>query len=432
MDWITSMIDIKLLRKNPEIVKMDLEKRYETEKTEWVDKILEYDKEKRLLQTEINELRHRRNILTTDVAKLRDQEKDLRPILDEAKTIPDKIKKIENEFGEYTLKTQRLLERIPNLTHESVPRGRDETENVVVRSWGIKPEFNFEPKDHIDLGLALDIMDIERAAKVSGARFYYLKGVAALLEVALIRLGFEVTTQEGFIPILPPVMVRREAIYGAGFLPAGEEDIYYVKDRDLCLVGTAEIPLAAMHMSEILDEDQLPLYYAGFSSCFRTEAGAHGRDTKGIFRVHQFDKLELFTYTTPETSWIEHEKLISVVEKIYQRLGLHYRIVNICSGELGATAAKKYDLEVWLPGQEKYREIVSCSNCTDYQARRLNIRVRKKTAEKPRLVHTLNSTAVAMGRVIVAILENFQQEDGSVIIPKGLKKFLEISKIEKP
>ncbi|WP_455364472.1 serine--tRNA ligase, partial [[Eubacterium] cellulosolvens] len=201
---------------------------------------------------------------------------------------------------------------------------------------------------------------------------------------------------------------------------------------DLCLVGTAEIPLAAMHMSEILDEDQLPLYYAGFSSCFRTEAGAHGRDTKGIFRVHQFDKLELFTYTTPETSWIEHEKLISVVEKIYQRLGLHYRIVNICSGELGATAAKKYDLEVWLPGQEKYREIVSCSNCTDYQARRLNIRVRKKTAEKPRLVHTLNSTAVAMGRVIVAILENFQQEDGSVIIPKGLKKFLEISKIEKP
>jgi seryl-tRNA synthetase len=220
-------------------------------------------------------------------------------------------------------------------------------------------------------------------------------------------------------------MVRREAMYGAGFLPEGEDDIYWIKGRDLCLAGTAEIPLAAMHMNEILEEDELPLYYTGFSTCFRTEAGAHGRDTKGIFRVHQFDKLELFKYTLPEESWSEHEKLLATVEKIYQGLGLHYRVVNVCSGELGLSAAKKYDLELWLPGQGKFREAVSCSNCTDYQARRLNIKCRKTPGEKPRFVHTLNSTAVAVSRTLVGIFENYQMEDGSIKVPDALRKYVD-------
>jgi len=230
--------------------------------------------------------------------------------------------------------------------------------------------------------------------------------------------------------VIPPVLVKEAAMFGAGFLPLGEEDIYWIKGEDSCLVGTSEVPLAAMHMDEILDESSLPLHYAGFSTCFRTEAGAHGRDTKGIFRVHQFEKVEMFKFVKPEESWHEHEKMIQTVERIYQRLNLHYRIVNICSGELGVTAAKKYDLEVWLPGQGKYREIVSCSNCTDYQARRLNVRFRKNPNDRPTFVHTLNSTAMAIGRTLVAIMENYQTKDGAVIVPEALMPYAGINRIE--
>jgi seryl-tRNA synthetase len=342
----------------------------------------------------------------------------------EAARLPDEIKALEGRLQDYEGKLEYYLSRLPNITHETVPPGRDENDNVVVRVWGEKPSFNFKPMDHIDLGLKLDLIDVERAAKVSGARFAYLKNEASLLEFAIVRYALEKVVKEGFIPVIPPVLVKREAMYGAGFLPLGEDDVYWIRGEDLCLAGTAEIPLAAMHMGEILDEDDLPLYYTGFSTCFRTEAGAHGRDTKGIFRVHQFDKLELFKFTTPEASWEEHEKLIGTVEQIYRGLNLHYRIVNVCSGELGVSAAKKYDLEVWLPGQGKYREVVSCSNCTDYQARRLNIRCRKDPREKPRFVHTLNSTAVAVGRVLVAIFENYQREDGSIRVPDALTPYL--------
>lgn len=341
-----------------------------------------------------------------------------------AAKIPAEIKTLEKRLQDYERKLEYYLSRLPNLTHETVPLGKDESDNVVVKVWGERPQFSFKPKDHIDLGINLNLIDIERAAKVSGARFAYLKHEATLLEFALIKYALEEVVKDGFIPVIPPVLVKREAMYGAGFLPLGEDDIYWIKGEDLCLAGTAEVPLAAMHMNEILDEDMLPLYYTGFSTCFRTEAGAHGRDTKGIFRVHQFDKLELFKFTTPETSWEEHEKLIETVERIYKGLRLHYRIVNVCSGELGVAAAKKYDLEVWLPGQGKYREVVSCSNCTDYQARRLNIRYRKDLKEKPRFVHTLNSTAIAVGRVLVAIFENYQREDGSIGIPEVLTPYL--------
>jgi seryl-tRNA synthetase len=329
-------------------------------------------------------------------------------------------------------KVNWVLHRLPNLMHESVPAGRDENDNVEIRTWRDKPQFDFELRDHIDIGLRLGLIDIERAAKVSGARFCYLKNEAVILEFALARMVLDTLRNEGFALVIPPVLVKEKAMFGAGFLPLGEEDIYWIKGEDACLVGTSEVPLAAMHMDEILEESVLPLYYAGFSTCFRTEAGAHGRDTKGIFRVHQFEKIEMFKFTKPEESWAEHEKTIQTVERIYRKLNLHYRIVNICSGELGVTAAKKYDLEVWLPGQGKYREIVSCSNCTDYQARRLNIRFRKTPNDKPRFVHTLNSTAMALGRTLVAVIENYQTKDGSIIVPEALVPYAGMTCIDHP
>jgi len=422
---LKELIDIKLVRKNPELVKEDLRKRFAYEKVPWIDKVLELDERRRALLSEIDKLRHRRNLITSEIAKMKRAGLHVEEKLEEARKIPLEIKRLEDEVDRLDEDVRGLLARIPNLTHDSVPIGRDESYNQVVKVWGEKPKFNFSPKDHIDLCVKLDLMDVERAAKVSGARFYYLKNEAVHLEFALVRYALDLVVGEGFTPVIPPVMVRREAMYGAGFLPEGEDDIYWIKGRDLCLAGTAEFPLAAMLMTEILEEDELPLYYTGFSTCFRTEAGAHGRDTKGIFRVHQFDKLELFKYTLPEESWSEHEKLLATVEKIYQGLGLHYRVVNVCSGELGLSAAKKYDLELWLPGQGKFREAVSCSNCTDYQARRLNIRCRKTPGEKPRFVHTLNSTAVAVSRTLVGIFENYQMEDGSIKVPDALRKYVD-------
>ncbi len=414
------MLDLKFINENPELVKKDLEKRGEDEKILWIDKIIEYDLQRRGIIQKVDNLRHKRNLLTEEIGRLKHDGIDVSEKLLKASKIPTEIKILEKRLSQYKEKLEYYMTRLPNITHETVPLGKNEDDNVVVHVWGKRPQFNFPVRDHIDLGLSLDLIDIERAAKVSGARFAYLKHEATLLEFALIKYTFDKILKENFIPIIPPVLVRREVMYGAGFLPLGEDDIYWITDEDLCLVGTAEIPLAAIHMNEIIDETTLPLYYMGYSTCFRTEAGAHGRDTKGIFRVHQFDKIELFKFTTPETSWQEHDKLIKTVEQIYKDLNLHYRIVNICSGELGATASKKFDLELWLPSQRKYREVVSCSNCTDYQARRLNIRCRRNLRDKPRFVHTLNSTAIAIGRVIVAILENYQKEDGSVIVPKAL------------
>lgn len=381
---------------------------------------------------EVDNLRHLRNVVTDEIAALQRHGEDTSVKLTEAKAIPGKIKKLETQMVANEEKVNWILYRLPNLMHESVPMGKDENDNVLVRTWNEKPKFDFEPSDHIDIGLRLDLIDIERAAKVSGARFYYLKNEAVTLEFALIRMVLDILSNEGFTLVIPPVLVKERAMFGAGFLPLGEEDIYWIKGEDACLVGTSEVPLAAMHMDEILDESILPLYYAGFSTCFRTEAGAHGRDTKGIFRVHQFEKIEMFKFTKPEDSWIEHEKMIQTVERIYQRLNLHHRIVNICSGELGVTAAKKYDLEVWLPGQSKYREIVSCSNCTDYQARRLNVRFRKNPNDKPRFAHTLNSTAMAIGRTLVAIIENYQTKDGSIVVPEALVPYAGITRIGPP
>jgi seryl-tRNA synthetase len=423
------LIDINVIREKPDEVKKHLKLRGEIDKISMVDDFLLYDEKRRKFIREVNELRHLRNVLTDEIAKMKREGNVPLEKIEEAKAIPEKIKLLEDQIKDCEEKIAFIHARIPNLLHESVPIGKDENDNVVIRVWGEKPKFNFKPKDHIDLGLKLNLMDVERAAKVSGARFAYLLNEAVLLEFAIIQFVLDLAVKKGFTPVIPPVLVKEKAMFGAGFLPQGEEDIYRIKDEDLCLVGTAEVPLAAMFMDEILNENFLPLRYIGFSTCFRTEAGAHGRDTKGIFRVHQFDKLEFFVFSKPEESWSEHEKLILTVEEIYKALNLHYRIVNVCSGELGVTAAKKYDLEVWLPGQEKYREVVSCSNCTDYQARRLNIRCRKNPGEKPRFVHTLNSTAAAVGRVLIAIFENYQREDGSIKIPEALKPYVEKEEI---
>jgi len=424
------MLDIKLIREHPEVLIEDLRKRQDSEKMHWVEEIIGLDRKIRDFMVTEQDLRRQRNELTARIAELKKKGEDAEGVVEESRKIPDQIKSVEDEKAKVGERMDWLMQRLPNITHESVPYGVDDSGNVEVRKWGSIPEFAFKSKDHIELGEALDVIDIERGAKVSGARFYYLKGDAAMLEMALAKFTMDtLVNEEGFTPFIPPVLVRPQALFGTGFLPAGEQDIYKIEGEDLRLVGTAEVPLGSMHMDETFSMEELPKHYAGFSSCFRTEAGSHGRDTKGIFRVHQFEKVEMFKFTTPESSWSEHETLLASAEKLYQKLGLPYHVVNICTGDLGVVAAKKYDIEVWLPGQGKYREVASCSNCTDYQARRLNIRFRRKPHEKAEYVHTLNSTAVAISRTIVAILENYQQEDGSVRVPEVLIPYMNGKKV---
>ncbi len=320
--------------------------------------------------------------------------------------------------------TRALLMRLPNLLHESVPHGKDETENQEKRKWGKKPEFKFKPRGHIDIAVPKGLIDIEHAAKISGARFFFLKGQLALLDMALMHYAWDFMAKQSFVPVWPPFMMRRKPYEGVTDLNDFRDVLYKVEGEDLYMIATSEHPLTAQHMDEVLDASGLPLLYSGFSTNFRKEAGTHGKDTKGIFRVHQFNKVEQIVICRPEDSWKWHEKLIENAEKFFQSLGLHYRIMNICTGDIGTVAAKKYDLEVWLPGQGKYREVVSCSNCTDYQSRRLNIRYREKEgAALSGFVHTLNSTLVT-DRGIVAMIENFQKEDGSFEIPKVLQPYM--------
>jgi seryl-tRNA synthetase len=287
---------------------------------------------------------------------------------------------------------------------------------------GERPSFDFEPRDHVDLGAALGIIDLERGARLSGTRFTYLLGGAVMVQFALVRYCLDRLQEKGFVPVIPPVLVREEAMYGTGFLPTDEAQLYVTRDDDLYLVGTSEVALAGLHQGELLEAGRVPRRYVGYSTCFRREAGAHGKDTRGIFRVHQFDKVEMFSFTGPEASWEEHEFLLACEEELIQGLGLPYRVANVCTGELGASAAKKYDLEVWLPGQDRYRELTSCSNTTDYQARRLGVRIRYPDGNRP--AHTLNGTACAIGRTLIALLENHQREDGSVALPEALHPYL--------
>jgi seryl-tRNA synthetase len=310
---------------------------------------------------------------------------------------------------------------VPNLADETAADGFEEEDSIEITRWGKPREFDFDVKDHVDLGAALGIIDIERATKISGSRFGMIKGKLALLEMAVVRWSMDVLSAHGFTPVVPPVLVREQALFGTGFFPAERDQVYSVQEDDLYLVGTSEVPLAAMHADEIFAADELPLRYAGFSTCFRVEAGTYGKDTRGLFRVHQFDKVEMFSFVNADRSREEHEFLLAREEELVQALEIPYRVVNVAAGDLGASAAKKYDIEAWFPGQERYREVTSTSNTTDYQSRRLKVRV-KDVDDKNRLVHTLNGTAVT-GRALIALVENHQQADGSITIPEALRPY---------
>jgi seryl-tRNA synthetase len=418
------MLDIKLIREQPEIVKNNLARRGDQEKINWVDELLELDNKWRDSKQQVEQLRHRRNVLSEKIAELKRKKEDLENQLQETQRIPREIKKIEEEMATLEERIKFILMRLPNLLHDSVPIGKDDSENVEVKRWGETRELSFKPKSHIDFMIDLDLVDLDRAAKVSGARFYYMKNEAVLLELALERFAMDLLREKGFAIIEPPFMIKREPYEGVTSLADFEDTLYKIEGEDLYLIATSEHPMGAMFMNEVLPAETLPLKYAGISPCFRKEAGAHGKDTKGIFRVHQFNKIEQFIFCKPEDSWKLHEELLANAESIYQKLGIPYRIVNICTGDIGTVAAKKYDIEAWMPVQKMFREVVSCSNCTDYQSRRLNVRYREKTGEKSEFVHTLNSTAIATQRTIVAIIENYQQSDGSLKVPKALVPYM--------
>jgi len=426
------MLDIKLIRENPSSVKDNLQKRGDPANLQKLDDLLDYDRRWREGLTELNSLRHERKQITTEIAVLKKQGKDMMEAIAKGKDVDAKITLLEKQVAEDEQKVHDLLMRLPNLLHESVPQGKDENDNVQTKTWGKISKFTFTPKGHIELGLELDVLDVERAGKIAGARFFYLKREGALLDLALRSFALEEMYKKGYVPIEPPFLMRRDAYEGVTALSDFEDVLYKVENEDLYLIATSEHPMAAMYMNETFKAEDLPLKLAGISTNFRKEAGAHGKDTRGIFRTHQFNKIEQFIFCKPEDSWKLHEELLSNAEDIVQKLGIPYRIVNVCTGDIGTVAAKKYDVEAWMPAQNGYREIISCSNCTDYQARRLNIKYREKEGEPPKgFVHTLNSTALATGRTIVAILENYQQEDGSIIVPEALRKHMAgIAKIE--
>jgi len=416
------MLDIKFIREHPEVVKKDLEKRNEKERLEWLEDLLKSDAEYRRLLQENQRLRQRRNEVTNEINKLKKQGKDIKEKIKEAKELPEKIKQSDEKLEELKNKTEYYLMRLPNILHESVPVGKDANENVVIKTWGEKPKFDFELKPHGELLQERGLANFEKAAEVSGHGFYYLLGDIARLELALVNFSVDFLVKKGYVLVEPPLMLRRKPYEGVTDLKDFETMMYKVEDEDLLLIATSEHPIAAMLMNETWDEKQLPMKFAGYSPCFRKELGSHSIDTKGLFRVHHFNKVEQFIFCKPEDSWKLHEELLKNGEELFQKLKLPYRIVNICTGDIGTVAAKKYDIEAWFPRENLYREVISCSNCTSYQATRLNIKYRK--GEEKEFVHTLNSTAIATGRAIRAIVENYQQKDGSIKIPTVLQKYM--------
>lgn len=419
------MLDIKLIRENPNLVRANLSKRGNPEAIAMLQDLITVDKEWRLNLTKLNEFRHDRKQVTIEIAKLKKAAKEATTQVTRAQDIDQKIKLMEKQVTQQEQKIHDYLMQLPNLLDESVPPGKDSNDNVQVKTWGTIPQFTFLVKNHIDLALNLDLIDMERAGKASGARFFYLKNDVARLDMALMSFAIDELTQKGYTPIIPPYLMKREAYEGVTSLGDFADVLYKVENEDLYLIATSEHPMAAMLMNETLKEQDMPLKLAGISTCFRKEAGAHGKDTRGIFRTHQFNKIEQFIFCKPEDSSKLHEELLQNAEGLLQRIGLPYRVVNVCTGDIGTVAAKKYDVEAWMPAQNGYREVVSCSNCTDYQARRLGVRYREKEGAAPKgFVHTLNSTAIATGRTIVAILENNQQEDGTVNIPEPLRRYM--------
>ncbi len=414
------MIDPKLLRNDVNKVRDMLKKRNVSFP---IEDLLENDRKRRKLIIELQDVRHKKNNIANIISSKKKNKQDIEEDIQLMSQIGNKIKLLENEISDVDSKFKSHIMLIPNLIHESVPIGNSETDNVIIRKYGTIKEFYHPIKDHIDLALNLDLIDIDRAAKISGSRFYFLKNQLVRINQALISFALDFLSERGYTLLQPPYMIRKNSMEGAVILEDFKDVIYKIEGEDLFMIGTSEHAMVSMHMNEILEGSKLPIRYAGISPCFRKEAGAHGKDMKGIFRVHHFDKVEQLVFTRPEKSWEEHERMLSIAEEFYKKLGIPYRVVLLCSSDLGKISAKTYDIEAWIPAQKQYREIVSCSNCTDYQARRLLVRFRDKTSEETRLVHTLNSTLVATQRTLVALIENYQSSDG-IIIPDVLQKYI--------
>jgi len=417
------MLDLKFLRANFNEVKEKL--KFRGEDLTDLGRFEELDAKRRELIAQTEELKSKRNEVSQQIAQLKREKQDADHLIVEMREVGDRVKQLDEELRSVEEELELLLLSIPNVPHESTPVGETEDDNVEIRKWGEIKQFDFEPKPHWDLGTDLNILDFERASKVTGSRFVFYKGLGARLERALINFMMDLHMDEhGYEEILPPYMVNRTSMTGTGQLPKFEEDAFKIKEEDYFLIPTAEVPVTNLHRDEILSGDQLPIAYTAYSACFRSEAGSAGRDTRGLIRQHQFNKVELVRFVKPEDSYDELEKLTGHAEKVLQLLGLPYRVLSMCTADLGFTAAKKYDIEVWIPSYETYREISSCSNFESFQARRANIRFRRDTKAKPEHVHTLNGSGLAIGRTVAAILENYQQEDGSIQIPEVLRPYM--------
>ncbi len=416
------MLDVKWLRENRE----EAERRLATRGEEApLDAFEELDGKRRKLLREVEELKELRNRVSEEIGTMKKEGKDASPKIKAMREVGDRIKEMEKDLAVVEEELQAVLLKIPNLPHPSVPVGADSEDNPEIRKWGTPPSFSFPPKNHWDLGEELGILDFGRAAKIAGARFVLYKGMGALLERALANFMLDLhTRQHGYQEVLPPFLAHRRSFLGTGNLPKFEEDLFHIADSDYYLVPTAEVPVTNIHRDEILLEGELPIRYVAYTPCFRREAGSHGQDTRGLIRLHQFNKVELVKFVEPESSYEELESLTRDAEEVLQRLGIHYRVVALCTGDIGFSAAKTYDIEVWLPAQGLYREISSCSNFEDFQARRATIRYRPGGKGKARFVHTLNGSGLAVGRTVVAILENYQQEDGSIQIPEALRPYM--------
>jgi seryl-tRNA synthetase len=418
------MLDIKLIRENPEAVRLNIERRHDPAKLALLDQVIAYDSKWREQTTTINRLRRRRNEISGEIGHLIKEGKDASALKMEADEVPEFIRAAEAERDGYEEQVRGALMRLPNLLHDTVPYGVDDSQNVEVRLWGRPPRFDFAPRSHAEVAESLGIIDFERAGVASGSGFYYLRNEMVLLDYAIMRYAIDHLLSKGYALIEPPYMIRRKPYEGVTDLADFEQVMYKVEGEDLYLIATSEHAMGAMLMDEVLNADDLPIKLVGVSPCFRREIGAHGKYTKGLFRVHQFNKVEQFIFSLPEQSWALHEELQRNSEELYQGLGLHYRVVNVCTGDIGSIAAKKYDTEVWM-ADGAFREIGSNSNCTDYQARRLNIRYRLKEGQAPAgFVHTLNNTALATSRTMIAVLEQYQQRDGSVVVPEVLRKYM--------
>ena len=416
------MLDLKTIRSDPERFKAALARRGAADQ---VDELLALDARRRELLPEVENAQAERKTLSKQIGEKKKAGDDAaaEELMATVQGLKDRIESGKEELEQVEAKLGELALTLPNLPDPDTPEGLTEEDAVVLREVGERPDFDFEPRDHLEIGTELDLIDMEAGAKLSGSRFAYLKGDLVLLELALVRFAIELVRGEGHEPVVPPVLVREEALEGTGFLPGDRDQIYEIPKDELFLTGTSEVGLAGLHADQILDGDALPLRYCAFSTCFRREAGAAGRDTRGIFRVHQFDKVEMFSFVEPSASRDEHERLLAIEERILTELEIPYRVVNVAVGDLGAPAAKKYDCEAWIPSQGRYRELTSCSNTTDYQARRLGARFRPAEGEAPQVLHTLNGTACAVGRTIIALIENRQESDGSFTLPNSLHRY---------